>query len=75
MNEDLRRTKQVSARINKPEEEQLDGLIGYRGLWEISDLLRAGIQLLVQQERADFAASGETGALMRRQEKRRKGQA
>lgn len=66
MADDLKRSYQVSVRLNKPEEQQLEGLIGYRGLWELSDLIRAGIQLLVQQERADHAATGETGALMRR---------
>lgn len=73
MAEDLRRKYQVSARLNQPEMQQFEGLLGYRGLWELSDLIRAGIQLLVQQERADHVATGETGAMIRRPPKTKGG--
>lgn len=73
MTEDLRRLKQLSVRLNKPELQQLEDLVGYRGLWELSDLLRAGLQLLLQAENEDFKAGGETGALKRRNEIKRKG--
>jgi Arc/MetJ-type ribon-helix-helix transcriptional regulator len=65
MAEDLRRTTQVSVRLNQAEVEQIDGLIGYRGFWEVSDLIRAGLQLLLEAEQDDLAARGTTGARKR----------
>jgi Arc/MetJ-type ribon-helix-helix transcriptional regulator len=66
MDDDLRRTEQVSVRLNGPELDQLRGLIGYRGLWEVSDLIRAGIQLVAAEEAQAVAQGGESGARRRR---------
>jgi Arc/MetJ-type ribon-helix-helix transcriptional regulator len=71
MADDLRRTIQRSVRLNQQEADQFDGLLGFRGLWEWSDLVRAGLQLLLKQELEDLAALGETGAAKRRQTKRK----
>lgn len=73
MTEDLRRTEQRSIRLNVEEVTLFDGLIGYRGMWEFSELVRAGLQLLVQAEQDDFAARGETGARRRRAPKTKGG--
>jgi Arc/MetJ-type ribon-helix-helix transcriptional regulator len=72
MADDVRRTIQRSVRLNQSEADQADGLIGYRGMWEWSDLVRAGLQLLLMQEQDDLAARGETGA-SKRQPKRKGG--
>ena len=62
MAEDLRRSIQRSIRLNEEEAAQADGLIGYRGMWEFSELVRAGLQLLNEAEQDDLAARGTTGA-------------
>lgn len=62
MAEDLRRTIQRSIRLNEEEADLADGLIGYRGMWEFSELVRAGLQLLNDAERDEVAARGITGA-------------
>ncbi len=74
MEEELSRAKQVSVRLNTLELDQLKGLVGYRGLWEVSDLIRAGIQLLALEEAQMVAQGGESGA-RRRRAKKKKGDA
>lgn len=73
MAEDLRRTIQRSIRLNDAEADLADGLIGYRGMWEFSELVRAGLQLLNEAEQDDLAARGTTGARRSRTKPKREG--
>jgi Arc/MetJ-type ribon-helix-helix transcriptional regulator len=70
MADDLRRTIQRSIRLNQEEVDQIEGLVGFKGLWEFSDLVRAGLQLLIEAERQNFLAHGETGAAKRQSKKK-----
>lgn len=66
MTEDLRRKIQRSIRLNEEEADRFDGLVGYRGMFDFAELVRAGLQLLLEAEQDDFAARGTTGAKYRK---------
>lgn len=59
------REYQRSIRLNEEELNLVEGLVGYRGLWDFSEIVRAGLQVLSDQEHDEFAGRGVTGARRR----------
>lgn len=74
MADELKRDRQITVKLNRLEWEMLGTLVGHRGLYGHSDLLRYGLQLVREEKETPLFQALSAGPQPKRRVKKKGGE-